>query len=88
MPNSVAAYAWAEAILGAGGTLGGYLNHLVADTANPSPQMLWWPLSRRMVHPRWAPAIPEASPRGQWLERGAALPSIILAMVLWGGRPV
>ena len=81
-------FAWGLAAIAAAAVLVGYLSHLVADMANPSPQMLWWPFSRRMVHPRWAPAIPEASVHGQWLERGAVIAAIALAMLLWGGRPV
>ena len=81
-------FAWGLAAVAAAAVLVGYLSHLVADMANPSPQMLWWPLSRRMVHPRWAPAIPEASAQGQWLEHGAVVAAIVLAMLLWGGRPV
>ncbi len=66
----------------------GYLSHLIADMANPSPQMLLWPFSRRMVHPKWAPAIREASSAGRWIEHGAALVAILAAVAVWGGRPV
>ena len=66
----------------------GFLSHLVADMANPSPQMLWWPLSRRMIPPRWLPAVREATPAGHWVERGAVVVCIVGALALWGGRPV
>ena len=81
-------FAWGLAAVAAVAAGVGYLSHLAADLANPSPQMLWWPFSRRMIHPRWTPAIPEASVRGQWLERGAVLVCVVGALALWGGRPV
>ena len=80
--------AWGMALAIAVAVLVGYLSHLVADMANPSPQMLWWPLSRRMIHPRWLPAVREASAAGRWVERGAVLVAVIGALALWGGRPV
>ena len=54
------------------------LKHMEADRANPSPQTLWWPFSCRRVLPRRAPAVPEASVHGQWLDRGAAVVAIAL----------
>ncbi len=64
----------------------GFLRHLVADMANPSLRMLWWPLSRRMIHPRWLPAVREATPAGHWVEHGAVLMALIGALALWGAR--
>ena len=81
-------FAWRLATVVACSVLAGYLSHLVADLANPSPQMLWWPFCRRMVHPRWLPTVSEASVQGRWAERGAVLAAIIGALTLWGGRPV
>ncbi len=72
----------------AAAVLVGYLSHLAADLVNPSPIMLLWPFSRRMIHPKWAPAIREASAGGRWAERGAVLAALIIAGAVWGGRPV
>lgn len=35
----------------------GYTSHLLLDLFTPSPQMLFWPLSRRLWRPRWLPAL-------------------------------
>lgn len=50
--------------------------HVLADMANPSPQMLWWPFSRRMVRPRWPLAVREASLAGCWVERVVVVMSL------------
>jgi len=71
----------------AASVLTGYLSHLLADALNVSPQMLWWPFSRRMVHiPRWH-GLSERSAAGQWAEVGAVLVGLVFAIGLWGGRP-
>jgi len=57
-------------VLGAA-VLAGYLSHLAADL--PPPQMLLWPLSRRLVRPRWLPAVAEDSAAGAALEWSVAL---------------
>jgi inner membrane protein len=68
--------AWAAA-----GVAVGYMSHLAADTANRSPQMLWWPLRRRMVHPPWR-GVPEASAEGRLVEWGAAAAALAVALLL------
>lgn len=55
------------------GFLVGYLSHLVADMASPSPQMLLWPLSRRYWRPEWLPAVKVQSLAGRMLETVASL---------------
>jgi inner membrane protein len=54
--------AWAAMAVGVG-----YLSHLAADTLNRSPQMLWWPFSRRLAHPPWR-GVREASAAGRAME--------------------
>lgn len=39
----------------------GVLSHLLVDLAEPTPQMLLWPLSRRRWRPRWLPAVREGN---------------------------
>lgn len=71
-------------VLGAGAgaaLLAGYVSHLVADTVNRSPQMLWWPFKRRMVHPPWR-GWPEASPAGRTAEAVGEVAAVLLAVAL------
>lgn len=71
---------WAWAAWAASAVAGGYATHLVADTANRSPQMLWWPLSRRMVRPPWR-GVAESSPAGHTVEWVvAAVAAVLLAV--------
>ena len=71
----------AGAVVGAA-VLVGYLSHLVADLVNVSPQMLWWPFSRRMVHvPHWH-GISERSEAGHWAEAGAVVLALIGAVAV------
>lgn len=72
---------WAWGGLEAAALVGGYLSHLAADTLNRSPQMLGWPLSRRMVHPPWR-GVAEASPAGRWAEWLAEAAAIAGALLL------
>ncbi len=71
------------ALAGVGGTvmLAGYLSHLLADTVNRSPQMLWWPFRRRMVHPPWR-GWPEASAAGRTAEVAAQVLAVCAAVAL------
>ena len=65
----------------------GYLSHLVADLVNISPQMLWWPFSRRMVHiPGWH-GVAERSTAGRWVERLAMWGALLAAWAMWAPRP-
>lgn len=68
----------------AGSVLAGYLSHLVADLANVSPQMLWWPFSRRLVRV-WR-GIREAD--GRWAEVVGMAAACAGAVLLWSGRPL
>ena len=77
--------AFAVGGLVAGAIAAGYLSHLAADTANPSPQMLLWPFSRRMVRPPWR-GVREASTAGHLAEWAAATAAVAGAVVMWGGR--
>ncbi len=62
---------WAAGASVAAAVLSGYVSHLVADTANRSPQMLWWPMRRRLVHAPWK-GVKEASTAGHLVEVAAA----------------
>ncbi len=66
----------------------GYLTHLAADVPSPSPQMLLWPISRRMLRPKWVPRVPERSLAGHLLEAAVTLVAASFALVAWGARPV
>ena len=72
---------WAWGGLAAAALGAGYLSHLLADTVNRSPQMLWWPFTRRMVHPPWR-GVREASPAGQAIEWAAALVAAVGALLV------
>ena len=73
------------ALIGAG-MLAGYLSHLVLDLPQPSPQMLLWPFSRRMLRPRWLPRVAESSFAGRLLEGAVIVAAAGFALVLWRGR--
>ena len=65
----------------------GYLSHLAADLVNVSPQMLWWPFSRRMVHiPGWH-GVAERSHAERWAERFAVWGAMLAAWAMWAPRP-
>ena len=58
----------------------GYLSHLAVDSLNRSPQMLWWPLRRRLVHPPWR-GWREDSPAGrtvEWVAEAVAIAGVLL----------
>lgn len=74
---------WAWGGLAAGAVLAGYVSHLAADTVNISPQMAWWPCSRRMVHPPWH-GVREASLAGHALEWAAMAVSVAAALAMAG----
>ncbi len=68
---------WAAAL----GTQIGYLSHLAADQINPTPEMLFWPLSRRRWRLRWLPAIRENSFLGRMLDRVVGTAAILACLV-------
>ncbi|MCL6522695.1 MAG: metal-dependent hydrolase, partial [Firmicutes bacterium] len=39
--------------------LAGYVSHLVLDLANPTPELLLWPWSRKRIRLTCIPALPE-----------------------------
>lgn len=78
-----AAAAWAGCAVCAG-----YLSHLAADLPSPSPQMLLWPFSRRLIRPRWVPRVPERSPAGRLLEAVVTVAAAGAALVAGGVRLV
>jgi len=68
--------------------LAGYVSHLVADLVNVSPQMLWWPVRRKLVHiPGWH-GIPERSAAEHWTEAATVLAALVGTALLWGPRPL
>ena len=70
------------------GRRGCYLSHLAAAAPSPSPQMLLWPISRRMLRPKWVPRVPERSLAGHLLEAVVTLVAATAALAAWGAWPV
>lgn len=58
----------------------GVVSHLLADFAEPTPQMLLWPFSRRLWRPRWLPAVHEGGPVAGALELIVDLAAAALAV--------
>lgn len=56
-----------------------YASHLVADSVNPTPVAILWPLPR--YRPRWLPAARESSLAGRAVE--AVVWVVILGLVAW-----
>lgn len=48
----------------------GFLSHLAADSINPSPMALFWPVVREKVRPDWLPAVSQRSLAGKLVESG------------------
>lgn len=73
---------WALGGLVAAVVVAAYGSHLAADLVNVSPQMLWWPFRRRMVHvPHWH-GIREASPAGHLVEAAVSGLAALAAVAL------
>lgn len=62
----------------------GFSSHLAIDAVNPTPQMLWWPLSRRRVRP-WS-GLSQYSAGGKLMELAVGLLAV-LAVLHWAVEP-
>jgi len=68
--------------------LAGYLRHLAAGLVNVSPQMLWWPFSRRLVRiPGWH-GVREGRSADCWFELAAVVAALAATWYLWVPRPL
>lgn len=68
------------ALAAAGVAAFGFLSHLAADTINPSPMALFWPVVREKVHPDWLPAVSQRSFGGKLVEFGVCAAIISFAV--------
>ena len=58
----------------------GVVSHLLVDLAEPTPQMLLWPLSRRRWRPPWLPAARQGSAIAAVIELAMDLGAAALAV--------